>query len=216
MEHGRKGSKIRSPSEDESRSQETTESSRSCQSSLEMDCSEPFSDQTGESNTQEMKSASSSLESYMDCSEETEQNEEEETSNENNNNDSNSSISVTISSSGVGSQDRSSNQESPSQDSNSSISVTISSSGVGSQDRSSNQESPSQAAIPLAIPLHVILTSDRLPHWLSLIVRERPGLFLVVGFLLAPTSEPWTWAKDGRHRRVRQVSDDRRPLLHRW
>ncbi|XP_073412362.1 uncharacterized protein [Dendrobates tinctorius] len=187
MEHGRKGSKIRSPSEDESRSQETTESSRSCQSSLEMDCSEPFSDQTGESNTQEMKSASSSLESYMDCSEETEQNEEEETSNENNNNDSNSSISV-----------------------------TISSSGVGSQDRSSNQESPSQAAIPLAIPLHVILTSDRLPHWLSLIARERPGPFLVVGFLLAQTSDPWTWAKDGRHRRVRQVSDDRRPLLRRW
>ncbi|XP_069624385.1 uncharacterized protein [Ranitomeya imitator] len=112
----------RSPSEDENHSQETTESCRSCQSSLEMDCSEPYSDQTGESSTQEMTSASSSLESYMDYSEETEQNEEEENRNDNNNNDINASTSprrqdsVTVNiSSKIGSQDLSPNKESPSQ-----------------------------------------------------------------------------------------------------
>ncbi|XP_077138104.1 uncharacterized protein LOC143804171 isoform X2 [Ranitomeya variabilis] len=112
----------RSPSEDENHSQETTESCRSCQSSLEMDCSEPYSDQTGESSTQEMTSASGSLESYMDYSEETEQNKEEENSNENNNNDINASnsprrqnsLTVNVSSE-FGSQHLSPDKESPSQ-----------------------------------------------------------------------------------------------------
>ncbi|XP_044130806.1 WD repeat-containing protein JIP5-like isoform X2 [Bufo gargarizans] len=66
-----------SEEEDES-TQETRESCSSQPSSLEMDCSEPYGDHIEGSNSQEMKSVSSSLESYMDCSEEKEEEENEE------------------------------------------------------------------------------------------------------------------------------------------
>ncbi|XP_077138108.1 uncharacterized protein LOC143804171 isoform X6 [Ranitomeya variabilis] len=129
----------RSPSEDENHSQETTESCRSCQSSLEMDCSEPYSDQTGESSTQEMTSASGSLESYMDYSEETEQNKEEENSNENNNNDINAS-------------------NSPRRQNSLTVNV---SSEFGSQHLSPDKESPSQGLIAeVHLNLEVKITSD--------------------------------------------------------
>ncbi|XP_040286725.1 bone sialoprotein 2-like isoform X2 [Bufo bufo] len=68
----------RPSSEEDESTQETRESCSSQLSSLEMDCSEPYGDQTEGSNNQEMKSASSSLESYMDCSEDKEEEEEEE------------------------------------------------------------------------------------------------------------------------------------------